>query len=99
MKFLCRSHLCLMPLFLFCGCGSGQVGIWGTVIYEDGSPVTEGTVCGELVDGGKDMVQGIIRDGAFSLGTTKPGDGVKPGKYKIMILCRGLGDSEKAAGK
>jgi hypothetical protein len=99
MKLARWSPLCLIALFLCCGCGSGQVAITGTVVYEDGSPVAEGTVCGELVEGGKDMVQGVIHDGAFSLGTTKPGDGVKPGKYKILIQCRGLGDAEKAAGK
>jgi hypothetical protein len=99
MNLLRWSPLYLIGLFLCCGCGSGQVGISGTVIYEDGSPVREGTVCGELVDGGKDMVQGVIHNGAFSLATTKPGDGVRPGKYKILIQCRGLGDAEKAAGK
>jgi hypothetical protein len=99
MNVVRRSFLCLIALFLCGGCGSGQVAISGTVIYDDGSPVPEGTVCGELADGGKDMVQGIIHNGAFSLGTMKPGDGVKPGKYKILVQCRGLGDAEKVAGK
>src|SRR5262249_62197821 len=62
-------------------------------------PVEEGTVCGELVEGGSYMAQGNINSGAFSLGTSRPGDGVKPGKYKIMIQCRGLGDAERAQGK
>ena len=94
-----RHPWCLIALLLCCGCGSGRVTISGTVVYEDGSPVAEGTVCGELVDGGRDMVQGTIRNGAFSLGTMKPGDGVRPGKYKILIQCRALGDAEKAAGR
>jgi hypothetical protein len=99
MNLLRRSSVYLIPLLLCCGCGSGRVAVSGTVIYEDGSPVPEGTVCGELVDGGTDMVQGIIHNGTFSLGTMRPGDGVKPGRYKILIQCRGLGDAEKAAGK
>jgi hypothetical protein len=81
------------------GCGSGHVAISGMVVYDDGSPVEEGTVCGELVKGGAYMVQGNIKNGAFSLGTSTPGDGVKPGEYKILIQCRALGDAELAAGK
>jgi hypothetical protein len=88
----------ILTVFL-AGCGSGHVAISGTVVYDDGSPVEEGTVCGELVEGGTHMAQGEIKNGAFSLGTTRPGDGVKPGNYKIMIQCRALGDAELAQGK
>jgi hypothetical protein len=99
MNIVRRYPLYLMALLLCGGCGSGRVTVSGTVVYDDGAPVPEGTVCGELVDGGTDTVQGVIRHGAFSLGTLRPGDGVKPGRYKILIQCRGLGDAEKAAGK
>ena len=88
-------------LALVAGCGSGRVKISGRVVYDDGSPVEEGTVCGELEDAdAKQMVQGEIdKDGSFSLGTTQPGDGAKPGKYKLIVLCRTPGDAEASQGK
>lgn len=94
-------HRLLVLLFLsfFGGCGWGLVPVSGTVVYDDGSPVEEGTVAGELVEGGANMVQGNIKNGTFSLGTFRPGDGAKPGKYKILIQCRALGDAELAEGK
>lgn len=93
-----RLALPLLGVLLLTGC-SGNVAVSGTVVYDDGSPVEEGTVCGELADGGRAMVQGSIKDGAFALGTERPGDGVLPGKYKILIQCRALGDAELAEGK
>jgi hypothetical protein len=99
MEPLRRFRWLLLAVLLLGGCGSGRVEISGTVVYEDGTPVEEGTVCGELVDGGAYMIQGTIKNGAFTLGTGKPGDGVRPGKYKIMIQCRALGDAEIAEGK
>jgi hypothetical protein len=88
----------LLTLALLAGC-SGQIAVSGTVVYDDGSAVEEGTVCGEMIGGGSHMVQGSIKNGAFSLGTSRPGDGVKPGIYKIMVQCRALGDAELAEGK
>src|SRR5262245_24894582 len=89
--FVWPSRLCCCLLLTVCvglaGC-SDQVAVSGTVVYDDGAPVEEGTVCGELMDGGAYMVQGIIKNGTFSLGTSTPGDGAKPGTYKIMIQCR-----------
>jgi hypothetical protein len=99
MTALRRFLLLLIAVPFLGGCGSGHVPVSGMVVYDDGSPVAEGTVCGELVEGGSYMVQGNIQNGAFSLGTSRPGDGVKPGKYKIMIQCRALGDAELAQGK
>jgi hypothetical protein len=99
MATLRRFSLLLLVVSSLSGCSSGQVAISGLVVYEDEAPVEEGTVCAELVEGGLFMAQGNIKNGAFSMGTSKPGDGVKPGKYKIMIQCRALGDSELAEGK
>jgi hypothetical protein len=88
-------------LALLGGCGGGRVKVSGRVVYDDGSPVEEGTVCGEMEDPeAKQMVQGEIdRDGSFTLGTTQPGDGAKPGKYKLIVLCRTPGDAEASQGK
>lgn len=93
-----------MPFILLLvasGCGSGRYPVTGRVTYEDGSPVDGGTVIGEATVGGKQVgVQGRIeKDGTFTLGADKPGDGALPGEYRIIITPVALGDSELAAGK
>jgi hypothetical protein len=83
------------------GCGSGNYPVNGRVTYEDGTPVEDGTVIGEAtVDGKVVGVQGNIeKDGSFSWGTGRPGDGAPPGNYKVIVMPRALGDSEMAEGK
>jgi hypothetical protein len=70
------------------------------VTYEDGTPVEAGTVIGEATVDGKPVgVQGNIeKDGSFSWGTASPGDGALPGTYKVVVMPRALGDSERAEG-
>jgi hypothetical protein len=82
------------------GCGSDRYPVTGKVTYEDGSPLTEGSVTGEMGDGAdRVMVQGDVRpDGSFEWGTLKPGDGAKPGKYRVIVTPLALGDSELAKG-
>jgi hypothetical protein len=82
------------------GCGSGRYRVAGTVTYEDGSPLTEGTVAGEAtIDGKLVAVQGNVhRDGSFTWGTEKPCDGAYPGTYRVIVLPRALGDSEISQG-
>ena len=82
------------------GCGSDRYPVKGRVTYEDGSPLAEGNVVGETADGAtRVMVQGDVRpDGTFEWGTERPGDGARPGRYKVIVLPRGLGDSEVAEG-
>jgi hypothetical protein len=82
------------------GCG-GRQQVTGRVTYEDGTPVPEGTVIGEAeVDGKPVGVQGNIeKDGTFRLGGAKPGDGALPGHYRVLVMPRALGDSEKSQGK
>jgi hypothetical protein len=83
------------------GCSSGRYPVSGRVTYEDGSPVSEGTVIGLMEEGSTSVsVQGRIEaDGRFSWGTDRPGDGAKPGKYLVAVIPRGLGDEETAQGK
>src|SRR5262245_37096766 len=82
------------------GCGSGRYPVSGRVVYDDGSPVEEGIVVGETWEGApKVMAQGKIqRDGSFQWGTAKPADGAPPGKYRVVVLPRALGDAETAQG-
>src|SRR5262249_10844160 len=61
---------------------------------------TEGNVIGQMGEGANSVtVQGDIKsDGTFTWGTEKPGDGAKPGKYRVAVVPRTLGESEKAQG-
>lgn len=97
-----RARRLLFVLILFVtGCGSGRYPVTGRVSYEDGSPVEGGTVIGEAsVDGKPVGVQGnIAKDGTFSWGGDKPGEGALPGSYRVIIMPVALGDSERAQGK
>ena len=83
------------------GCTGGRYKVVGTVKYEDGTPVEAGTVIGEaIVDGKPVSVQGnVAKDGSFSMGSAKPGDGVLPGTYRIAVMPPSLSDADQAAGK
>ncbi len=83
------------------GCGSGRSQVNGRVTYDDGSPLTEGTVLGQMGEGAESVtVQGAVQpDGTFSWGTERPGDGAKPGQYRVAVIPRALGDSELGEGK
>jgi hypothetical protein len=82
------------------GCGSGRYPVKGRVTYEDGSPLTEGNVVGQMGEGVDSVtVQGNVNpDGTFAWGTERPGDGARPGKYRVAVMPRGLGDAEIAKG-
>src|SRR5687767_259479 len=88
-------------LFAAAGCGTGRYPVIGRATYENGTPLTEGNVIGYLEDGEASItVQGPVkRDGSFTWGTDRPGEGVKPGKYRVAVIPRALGDAERAAGK
>jgi hypothetical protein len=83
------------------GCGPAHYPVTGRVVYEDGTPLPEGSVVGETtVDGKKVMAQGDVRpDGTFTWGTGKPGDGARPGTYRVIVVPRALGDAELAKGE
>jgi hypothetical protein len=93
----------LLLLFVLgvAGCGSGRIPVTGTVLYEDGSPLEEGTVVGEAeINGTIVAVQGNVRpDGSFEWGTERAGDGAFPGNYRVIVVPRALGDGEIAEGK
>lgn len=82
------------------GCGPPRHPVSGRVVFEDGSPLAEGSVVGETtIDGKTVMARGTVGpDGAFAWGTDKPGDGARPGKYRVIVLPRTLGDAEIAQG-
>jgi hypothetical protein len=69
------------------GCGSRLCPVRGKVTYPDGTPLTEGMVVFESAGEGKAVTaRGEIQpDGTYELGTYKPGDGVRPGKYRVLV--------------
>jgi len=80
------KHIKLAALFLMSCILVGLVGcnnntrVTGVVSYEDGSPVKDGEV---YLDGNV-LARGTIKDGAFSLGLKKDGEGVPAGTYKVQ---------------
>jgi hypothetical protein len=75
--------------------------VTGRVTYEDGTPVDGGTVIGETTVNGKAVgVQGNIeKDGSFTWGTDKAGDGAVPGTYRVIVMPVALSDFERSEGK
>jgi len=72
----------LLVLLFLCGCGGDHVQVTGTVKFADGSPLTLGTV---KFIGDMTQATGKIKDGTYVLGELKPGDGIKPGQYKVVV--------------
>jgi len=100
-KSVWTTRALLFLLLAVSGCGSGRYPVTGRVSYEDGSPVEGGTVIGEATVNDKVVgVQGNIeKDGTFSWGADKPGQGALPGMYRVLVMPVALGDSEMAEGK
>lgn len=96
-----RPLALLFLLALVSGCGSGRYSVTGRVTYKDGAPVEAGTVIAEAkVDGKPVGVQANIeKNGSFSWGANRPGDGALPGSYRVLVMPVALGDSELAEGK
>lgn len=82
-----RIAACLFVVGSLTGCGEGRSPVRGQVTYADGTPLSWGTVVFEGNEGGKAvMARGDIQeDGTFTMGTEKPGDGVVPGKYRVLV--------------
>jgi hypothetical protein len=95
-----RLALLAVALVTAAGCSTGRYPVTGRVVYTDGSPLTEGTVVAEAGEGAeKVMAQGDVRpDGTFEWGTLRPGDGARPGRYRVAVLPRALGDAEASSG-
>jgi hypothetical protein len=82
------------------GCGSRRAAVTGKVTYEDGTPVEGGNVIGEAtVDGKLVAVQGTIhKDGSFTWGGDREGDGALPGTYKVIVVPVALSEYQLSQG-
>ena len=77
-------------LGLLCGCdaaGDGRVNVTGTVKNADGSTPTgeSALIWFEPTSEGRPASGSIESDGSFTLMTERPGDGVAPGEYKVVL--------------
>ena len=72
------------------GCRPGEpaaVQVSGTLKHADGTPVAgeSGTIVFQPVGEGQPASGAVAADGSYKLMTRKPGDGVAPGKYKVVL--------------
>lgn len=91
---------CGLVLLALTGCGSNRSVVTGKVTYDDGSPVESGTVIAEATVNGKLVaVQAAIqRDGSFSWGGEREGDGALPGQYKVLLMPITVSDYHASQG-
>ena len=77
---LTAGTLLVLPYLFVTGCGN-SVTVTGQVTYSDnGEPVRAGMV---LFSGEKEMGRGTLKDGRYSAGLFKDGDGLPPGTYTV----------------
>jgi hypothetical protein len=75
--------IALLVFLSLMGC-SGNVPLGGRVTFEDnGEPLTEGTI--GFVSGTNQARSDIDKDGKYTLGFQKMGNGLPKGEYKVYI--------------
>jgi len=78
------SFIFLALLGFVVGCGSGQTGVQGTVVFsDDGEPLTRGTII--FTTPTFQASSSIDEQGRFTMGSYSDADGVPPGTYKVSI--------------
>jgi hypothetical protein len=88
----CRLAWLVCAVFVTCGCGSGKYPVRGRVTLDDGTTLTRGMVVFESLDG-KQGARGMIQpDGRYELSSAAPGDGVRPGRYRVLVSALDLTD-------
>jgi hypothetical protein len=91
---ICRLGLFVLlgALTALAGCGPRQYPVQGKVTLEDGAPLTKGMVVFESTDGAR-MARGMIQsDGSYELSTARPGDGLRPGRYRVLVSALDMAD-------
>ena len=80
----------LFVVLLFSGCTSEGVSFTGRVTFDDGTPVTGGTV---VFESGATQYDGQLRaDGSYSLGGNTERSGIPYGTYAIAVVVPGRDD-------
>jgi hypothetical protein len=73
----------LFVTVLVCGCGTSNVTVTGNVKFEDGSPLTSGSVM--LSTDSKSFIGQIDQNGNFSMKTAENKPGIPAGNYTINV--------------
>lgn len=101
------NHQSAIFLLLLCGCGrSGPalVTVEGTITHNGGEWPARGTLAFEPVEvaAGAPRLYGMAefqQDGRFAVTSFRPGDGLAPGRYKVMVESWAEWPSETSPGK
>jgi hypothetical protein len=95
----CFALACASQQGVDMGQGSEMGQVAGKVTYK-GQPLTRGTVSFMPSDGkGSPASAEITSDGSYQLQTFQPGDGARPGEYRISVRTGGEDLSARAADK
>ena len=85
----CWTGLLVLMLASTLGCNAGDQGlvqVSGKVVFADGTPLDHGILQLKHRETGVVVKGEVGRDGAFSLSTSAPGDGIAPGSYEAAIV-------------
>ena len=92
MRKFYHLETCFCAALLLCMSGCGDPQVSGTVTFSDGSPLMGGMV---VLQSDKNQGIGEIRhDGTFRVYQFRPGDGLKPGKYRGYITGAMVADDQ-----
>lgn len=83
-----NAALTVLASCVLVGCGGGPtpIPIKGTLVYEDGKPISAGSVRFVPQGEGGRLAAGYTRkDGTFELTSFSAGDGILPGEYTIVV--------------
>jgi hypothetical protein len=88
-----QSAMLAWPLLLLVGCGaSDRARVRGTAVHRDGSPLEGARVIARDAATGKSANGTTSADGNYELDATKPGEGLLPGEYTVIVV-EDTGDS------
>src|ERR1700754_1160460 len=77
------------------GCGkSGEASVSGTVLHQDGSPVTGAKVIARSSETGKTANGETDSAGHYELGSMNAADGIAAGEYYVIVV-ENLGDENQ----
>lgn len=88
-SLLRHSDARFLPLIaaaMLCGCASSERSqVTGRVVRHDGTPLVGATVTARSQETGR-WASGVTDvEGAFTLGTQTPGEGLPPGEYYVVV--------------
>ena len=84
-QFQCKLGILLFVCFFTLGC-SDKVAVKGTVTYADNGEVVKN---GEVIfRGEKELGRAVIKNGKYSVGLARDGEGLRPGTYIVTSEVR-----------